>query len=519
MEQRKIQLSLNNPTPVLYPDVDRGTIIFGQGGTEPEQPKLIWLENAIVSGYGIKSLGYSVFSTESLPAVPTFSFTKLLLVSDVSGREGLYYCAGTPNVGHYVFDSGSAVWDTVSTASDTNTSTYPTTTFINGVSYTFKPNFGLFTFDTGFTAITVATVQGITMTSMSGVCAGLDYLIAWDSSTVYWSAPGTPLDFRPTVSSVSTGAGSSVPQALRGLITKCVQIPSGFIIYGTVNAVSARYSGNSLNPWIFEEIPGSSGLSLVNQFVGKGITTPSHFVFADAGLQEVTIDRATNILPEISNFLAACRFVTSDHDGTFTKGVVAFTLPNIVLVAERYLCVSYKTSDAGTSYSHILVWDLLLKGWGLIAMDHYDIFDFQSFASINVSSVLFASPGDLGIWTTSGHLRVVYLSFNDKTGLSIPITAMTGELIWSDFALTSSSTCTVTEVEFAIDAADGISSTLHDLPFIDNTIYGTEIAFTEYPANSGQYVQEVTGDSHRLRLSGQFDISAAFVTLVQRGPR
>lgn len=519
MEQRKIQLSLDNPSPVMYPDTDRGTIIFGQGGVPPVQPKLIWLENAITSGYGIRSLGYGVFSAEALPAVPTFPYTKLLRVADVTGREGLYYCAGSPNVAHYVFDSATAVWDTVSTTGDTGQSPYPTTAFINGVSYSFKPTFGLFTFTAGFAAVATVSVQGVTMTSMMGVCSALDYLIAWDNTTIYWSAPGTPLDFRPIVSSVVTGAGTSVPQSLRGLITRCVSVPEGFIIYGTHNAVSARYSNNSVNPWIFTEIAGSSGLPFTNQWVGSGLTTPSHFAFTEAGLQEITVDRATNILPEVSNFLTAGRFTTSNHNGTFTKGVVGFTIPNPILVAERYLCISYKTSDASVAYSHILIWDLLLKGWGLVVMDHYDIFDFQMFSGLNLTSLLYASAGDLGVWTTSGQLRVVYLSFDDKTPLSVTITPLTGELIWSDFALTASSTCTVTEVEFAIDAADGLVSTLYDIPYIDNAIYGSQIAFTEYPANSGQYVQEVTGDSHRLRLTGQFDISAAFATVVQRGPR
>ena len=177
MAIRTIELAVTAPNPVLYPDTDRGTVVFTGGGKEPEQPKIIHAENVMATAKGLKSLSYAAYSTASLPATPTFSNTQLLIVTDAGGNQGLYFCAGTPTVGHYVFKAATGAWVTVTTAADADTITYPSIATLNGINYIFKPNFGLFVFASGFGSITVQTVQGVTMISMSGICNAIDYLI------------------------------------------------------------------------------------------------------------------------------------------------------------------------------------------------------------------------------------------------------------------------------------------------------------------------------------------------------
>lgn len=521
MISKNIELSLEFPNPVLYPDTDRGTVVFGQGGKPPEQPKLIHVENAIATQYGIRSLGYVVYSNALLPAIPTSNFywTRLLRVRNGLGYEGLYFCAGDPTVGHYVFNPNTGAWVTTTTAADTGTVYYPTVANINGLCYVHKSTLGLFVFNANFTTITVQAVQGLTMTAVQGVCEALDYLVAWDVDTVYWSAPATPLDFRPIVATVETGAGSSRIQALRGTIIRCVSIPGGFIIYGTKNSISARYSGNSINPWIFTEIEGSAGLPTIGEFVGSGITTASHFAYTTAGLLEVNIDRATLILPELTTFFASNRYTVSMHNGTFSKGVATYMNPRIVLVSERYLCISYKTTTT-LYYSHVIIWDLYLKSWGSMQRDHYDIFDFQAFVSTSLLSQVLSSPGDLGMWDTNGQLIVFYLSFDNKTNSGVTILPLDGELVWSDFSLTSSSQCSISGSRLGIDGGDGLAATLTAKSFVNNVPYTGSTTFTEYPANSGQFVQETPqAQSHRLQLIGAFDLASVFVEVIQRGPR
>lgn len=514
---RSVNLSLFHQIPALYPDTDRGTVIFGSGGVPPKEPKIINVENAMPTEYGFKSLSKIVLSSKSLPATPTFQYTQLLLVEDANGIEGLYYCAGSPSVGHYVYKPDSDTWATVSTASDTETAQYPTVAILNGEFYAHKKNFGVFTFTSGFASINVETVQGITATSMYGICSALDYMIAWDLDTIYWSAPEVPLDFRPTVSSVSTGAGSMKLQALRGTITRCVPIAGGFIVYGTRNAISMKYSGNSLNPWIAEEIEASGGLPLVNELVGRGMAVGSHFVYSDKGLQEVNTDRASPVFPSVSSFLAQGKFSSSNHDGTFTVVTNAFMQPRIMLVSDRYVCISIKTSSS-TYYSAILVYDRLYQSWGQVTVDHYDLWDFAGIDTVTPLTILLATPGAIGVWKTNGNLEIIYLDFPDRSALATMV-PITGEIIWSDFTLTNSSIGTVTDVKFGINGDDGISFDLYDLPYYQNIQYSAEIAFTESPANSGQYQQYVTADSHRLRIRGNFEISNAVVTIVQRGSR
>ena len=44
---RRLELDITTPVPVFYPDTDRGTFIFSQGGIGPELPRLIHFENVI----------------------------------------------------------------------------------------------------------------------------------------------------------------------------------------------------------------------------------------------------------------------------------------------------------------------------------------------------------------------------------------------------------------------------------------------------------------------------------------
>ena len=131
-------------------------------------------------------------------------------------------------------------------------------------------------------------------------------------------------------------------------------------------------------------------------------------------------------------------------------------------------------------------------------------------------SSLYTAVGDLCVWTTSGHLRVIYLTFSDKTPLGITRVPLAGEVIWSDFSLTYGKKCALNLLNFVGDASSGLDYEVFDLPYKDG-VQGTEVEFVESPVTTGQFENDVTADSHRLRIYGNFDISSVFADVVQLG--
>ncbi|MFK5173422.1 hypothetical protein ACI3QN_12985, partial [Propionibacterium freudenreichii] len=79
-----------------------------------------------------------------------------------------------------------------------------------------------------------------------GITAYQGYLIAYDTSTIYWSSTldidytTNTVDFTP---SLATGAGSLTLEGARGPITLAIPATFGIAVYTTSNIVSAVYSG------------------------------------------------------------------------------------------------------------------------------------------------------------------------------------------------------------------------------------------------------------------------------------
>lgn len=514
-----VQLDVDTKGITFFPDSRKGANIFRLRRITPQQdrPRLVYINNVMQTADGIRSLQSKPFIASAPAGLPQpFQSRRLLFVQSTSGESGYYFTtnAGGATRTHYVYDIDSGVWRTTATVSDANATRLVTQAFINGVSYAFNKNEGLYTFATNFGSLNIQTVQGITVTAMEGMIAAMNYMIAWDiNGNIYWSAPDAPLDFRPIVSLINTGAGSLIPQELRGLIVNCYPTAGGFIIYTTTEIIAVRYSGNSQNPWIFNEIKGSDGIAQTQEVVGLGGSIASQFVYTKSGIQEVTLAKATQILPELTDFLASLWQVTSNTDGTFTRAEITggHKLVVMTFVSNRYLCVSYGNTGfaSPTLYQGIWIFDSQLNTFGHIVVSHLSTFDY-----LDPLTDLDDRVGFLGVWQADGTVDLIRLSA--QGGNNTGDTQLVGELVWEEFKLSEGKMVAVNKIELQGDL--GYTAPTVGVRTKDTEgVRAAEVAFTESPVGSMNFVQDVTGIAHRIRVSGQFDINEIKVDAVDLG--
>ena len=255
-----------------------------------------------------------------------------------------------------------------------------TTATVNRVTYLYYANLGMFKFDNvgplGVTMVVQATT-GITSADVLGVVASSGYLIAYTKDSIAWSSTLVPTDFVP---SQVTGAGGGVVAGLDGDIIFATSNSLGVLIYTVNNIVAGTYTGNALFPFKFREVDNSrGGIDLDN--TAWQANAVGQFVYTKAGLQSVSSQKATTILPEVTDFLSGTRF--EDYNET-TKQLEVTNIPGfsyvtqlirkVKLVSARYLILSYGLP--GTVFTHAIVVDTVLNKIGKFKIAHVDVFEY-----------------------------------------------------------------------------------------------------------------------------------------------
>lgn len=247
--------------------------------------------------------------------------------------------------------------------------------YVKGTTYISYEKDGLYTYDFEANTFNQVFPAGIDYSEIIGVAAGGNYLILFSDNRIYWSSATDPLDFVP---STVTGAGSSNLVAVKGQITAVLPIADGFIVYTTTNAVGSQYSGVPTNPWIFREIPGSSGVG-IHEHVSYESNEAIHIAWTAAGFQRVTFRAAEPLWPELSDTIGSGVF--SDYD--FTLGYpVAKKFAKIAVkvssISSRYTAISVKDVNNPQQFLHSYVWDWGTQRWGRVRFPHTDIIDFRT---------------------------------------------------------------------------------------------------------------------------------------------
>lgn len=361
-------------TTLLKDGQDSGRLMGGDGTDikAPTVPQCIYVENCVPTVGGFQSVGYNSI----VPAIPG--------VNNITGRieikssnGGRYQLAVTADDKAYLLDmSGSSVWTLVTLPFSTGIgSAMITTAFAQGETYIHFANLGMVkldystvtTFPFAFSAVTLA---GINTAKILGCCGSTNYLLIYDTVTIYWSSVLSPLDFVP---SLTTGADSTSVSDAKGLIQFIAPIPQGFMVYTSANVVSATYTANMRYPWNFREVPGSAGVHDPEQ-VSFDENFSEQMAWSNSGLMKLNRIEATVMFPELTDFITCRRFEAFD----WTNGVNVITMLSsslkckVTIVSSRYLLVSYGIN----SLTNVLVYDYALKRWGALKIDHVDVFEY-----------------------------------------------------------------------------------------------------------------------------------------------
>lgn len=227
-----------------------------------------------------------------------------------------------------------------------------------------------------------------------GIAASNGYLLVWSQLQVFW-APfnGTAFDFDVYANGEVTGAGSSIPEDIQGVITALIPMSGGFIIFTTKNAVAAFYNANNFaSPWIFKGISNSGGVSGFEQIAAEG-SVGSVYAYTTGGMQKISLNNAEGTFPDVSDFLGG-HFIEGFNTGSleFDGGEVTTELfVKMQYCGQRFVVISYGTFPG--IYSYCLVYDASLQRWGKLRLKHKDCF-FYSYGS-EVAELNYNMLGDV----------------------------------------------------------------------------------------------------------------------------
>ena len=533
MSVTKVNLDLRQEGEALLVEQTGGEVLFSQADQMRSKPAVLWMTNLVPTKNGLASTAeIPQITAIALPTGsdvfdPSLRFDCRLVYSDSGASTYYLYVDGD----HIVFVPVTGLWVKLSTES--NAIYNPTTCYLKGQTYLFHQDSGVSVFESDFTSLVAKSLVGVVAASLLGITSTNNYLIAWDSTTVYWSSPTDPLEFRPSVSQVNTGAGSASVQAVRGDILQCLSTSDGIIIYTTVNAVSMTFSGNSANPWVWREIRNSAGV-MDSEHVSAESNTQVHFAWTNAGLQRMDASNATIVFPEISDFLSGDTFERLGLTDNQIESVRATTIAvKVALVSSRYLCLSY--GDWNKKKEFVLLYDLALERWGRLKTGHLDIFPFsdplmvndipyseitetyEELVNVKIKSYFVTNkkasitPSSLGVLKPNGAIHKIELARNDDVG-RLEDQASNGELLLGEIKLTRSRQCAITELLIKGEIGEAA------VTIETESTYGTvPLVPTPDPKILGKFYAMNSGDSHKVRINGKFTISNIVLALLQTG--
>lgn len=507
MAQEKYSIDLRNTFFTLLSEQQARTVIGSEVGKAPaleDKPRLSYCHNVMPSLYGLDSIGYlSIIPAAPLPPNLTFVDVRIAY-GDAKSRIHL----GWDNEGNvYALTAGSTTWVAIpaTTPATGGVSFSPeevTIGTVNGISYIFYSKIGAFTFNESTLQLDAVTLTGLNIPDTLGVVGSSGYLVAYTSQAIAWSSTLDPTDFIP---SEVSGAGGGNVAGIAGAILFCTANPLGILIYTAANIVAATFTGNQRFPFKFRPVQSSKG-GIALDLVAYEAEASEQFVYTKAGLQTVTSQGAETLLPEVTDFLSGRRFEDFDEvTKTFQVTDLAATATmqkKIKLIASRYLVISYGLPSSST-YTHALIYDIVLNKLGKIKRNHVDVFEYigmqTEIAKETVAFVL--STGEVEILdfsaTNSGTGVVILGKLQARRTRLLNLLGIEVENVDLGDTLTVTS-----EVSL-----DGKSTSL------------TDATLKSEVANLRTYSIRSTGLNHSIMLIGKFNLTTLLITYTIAGRR
>ena len=403
------------PRAALIPQLDvaprsASRAFFGsEENADFDVPNILYGENFVPWSQGVKSVSY----TEVVEGLPdTMDFDQIFPLRDMDENQVLF----SPSDGqNYVLEPGGwaanplpALWAAeipalyLSTSSTNTPATAQVSRcYVDGKTFVAYSRIALSLTSGGATVDqdgsiyawnpttlnldrvspqgTIHNIQNlpIPLGEIDGISSSNGYLLVWSGLAVYW-APfnGTAFDFDVYVNGAITGAGSQIPEDIKGPITAIAPVSGGFIIFTNKNAVAAFYNANNFaSPWIFKEISNAGGVENFELVTVDG-SQSTIFAYTTGGMQRISLNVAEPFAPDVSDFLGS-RFLERFDLGTMNFVPAVTTIEfftKMTYVGQRFLVVSYGMYPG--IYSFALIYDVALQRWGRLRLAHRDAFAY-----------------------------------------------------------------------------------------------------------------------------------------------
>jgi hypothetical protein len=429
MSTQDLRITLNAvDMPFLYRDAPRATLLPGldqvstrirnQLNPDWNSPALLYCENVVPIARGVISTQLA----DRIPPDPTETdFDQAITLRDRHETNTLFVPAKGKN---YVLDITTGTWN--SSLPFTATFSLVTRGYTQGRTFIFYEKEKLFEYDGagGLIDRTSAIVfpSGFAITDIRGIGAASNYLLLFTDIDVLWSSPTDPLNFDRAT---SNGSGYQTPQDARGQISCILPVSGGAIIYTVRNAVGITFTNNAATPFVFRGIPNSGGVAGYEQ-VAYDADEKFQYVWGSGGLQQIALNGADGVFPEVSDFLTAGRYETynyTTHRIEETKSQTYFTV-KLTYVGQRFLVVSYGPVVGG--YTYALIYDTQLQRWGKVKVTHVDAFNYPypnisgdleyDELFVDYTGLGLSSYEDLGIGVLSTNPPKKSIAFLNSTG-------------------------------------------------------------------------------------------------------
>jgi hypothetical protein len=343
-------------------------------GTDSTQQQgynqVYFMENVMPTSRGITSVGYQSVVPQLSTLVPEH-----VLECRTSSGELTYVGVAGSQVLHWLDDAGWTLYANIFADAEF----IPQAAVVRGQSYFYFGTFEVYTWDSVLEGLKAIPIVGLELGAILGICSGGSQLIMYTASTIYYSAALNAADFVP---SLATGAGSTGVLALKGTIVTCLPLGQDFVIYTQYSAVHARYTGNFATPFVYNEIPGSTGI-VTQKHVAYNTNTGAHIAYVNVGLQEITASGVSSIFPDISDQVSKGIVAYIDElTGYLSYEVIQAVNVKITFVANRWLCISLGIDPAAEMYSEAYIFDSALQRWGRLKVSHTCIFEWAGSAAI-----------------------------------------------------------------------------------------------------------------------------------------
>lgn len=385
MTQRTFHAELNSREfPYNFRELS-STVVFNQGseiqrgipggfaGADAEKNfgvcQAYYLDNVMPISRGYSSVAFN----SVVP--PIGSISNIIASFDIIGEGDQIALFVATQTSAYVYDPNGGQWQQLDIgATSPELVSYA---LVKEVTYIYY-GYSVYIYNFEGQQLEPQTLVGIADPSLiRGIAAAGAQMIAWDESNIYTSSVLNPLDFN-IVDGLSTGAGVTGVLALKGVIVACLSLGQDFIIYTNRNAVSGRQTGSLQFPFVYKEIRGSAGISTVNH-VAYNSNNESHIAWTPSGFQEINLEAAQYIWPELSDGITRGLRTFVDSD---------FGLPELLrcnqidvkinFLSNRWLVVSTRDAILENEgyYTDGYVLDTLLGRWGKLTVPHVSVLQF-----------------------------------------------------------------------------------------------------------------------------------------------